>query len=202
MRTLLLLSLVLSSLQPIKAETSPNNTGDQLQAFLFGYTPPSLNLFLPVQYTCPTPLLITALKPTNAGGPDPSAPYTMIAFVHEQLMDASGQRYEATYARSMNVGDMSQDRTFSHPWADGTQFIGCIWSVRPMPGPVGLVSRLTTGERSQRGLSRPRDDCTKPESDRGCVRDKGLAVPRAERHGVVGHKQIGHTCGERGRTVG
>jgi len=191
MRALWLVTLALSSIQSVNAETSSNNTGDQLQAFTFGYT--TSNLVLPVIYTCPSPLLITALKPTNAGGPDPSAPYTMIAFVHEQLQDDSGQRYERLYARSMSVGDLGQDRTFSHPWAEGTQFIGCIWSVRraPIHDYLQLVnSRLTTGQRSERRLPRSHHCRAEPKPHSGCVRVGRLAMPRAECDGLVGHRPV------------
>lgn len=114
-------------LHATSAETSSPNTGDQLQAFRFQYT--STVPQLPIQYTCPSPFTLTQSTPTNNGGPDPVAPYTMISFVHEQLMDGSGVGYERIYARSLVVGDMSKSVSFSHPWANGTQHISCIWAV-------------------------------------------------------------------------
>ena len=114
------------------ATTSTPNTGDQRQAFTFAYT--ASNLVLPILYTCPTPLSLTQLSPTNAGGPDPVAPYTLVLLVHEQLMDGAGQRYERIYSRSTNVGDMSNLTQINHPWMDGTQFIGCVWASNGVSG--------------------------------------------------------------------
>ena len=121
---------ILSALSAF-SETTRTNTGDQTQAFLFGYT--NSNLVLPVVDTCPTPMLITKMNPTNAGGPDPASPYTMIAFVHEQLQDGSGATYERIYAKNLSMGDMSKDQLLWHPWGSGTQFIGCIWAVSGFP---------------------------------------------------------------------
>lgn len=135
-------SLGLMVLPLIRAETSKPNTGDQLQGFTFGYT--TSNLVLPVISTCPTPLTISALNPTNAGGPDPIAPYTMVMFVHEQLMDGAGIAYERIYSRSMNIGDMSQSRQFQHPWMSGTQFIGCVWSQNGVSGGCQVSSISTS----------------------------------------------------------
>ena len=109
----------------VLAVDSTPNTGDQLQAFMFAYI--HSNLVLPITYTCPTPLTLTQIKPTNAGGPDPAAPYSMVLFgepfpaikqiclkgmlirgiVHEQLMDGAGVQYERMHARTLDVGDMS-----------------------------------------------------------------------------------------------
>lgn len=121
----------------ILAETSKNNTGDQPQAFTFGYpSSPLLNsVVLPVTPSCPTPLIISALTTTNNKlVSDPVAPYTLVVLVHEQLTDDAGVHYGRIYARSMGIGNMDTARSLRHPWANGTQFIGCIWSSNGISG--------------------------------------------------------------------
>ena len=111
----------------VVAETTKPNTGDQVQKFTFGYST-SASLVLPVLETCPSPLLV-GVTPISGNGPDPTAPYTMVAFVHEQLMDGAGLQYERIYARTMDLGTMGQTKSLAHPWMNGTQFIGCMWAV-------------------------------------------------------------------------
>jgi hypothetical protein len=121
------------ALRHVLATTSIPNTGDQPQAFLFGFTTSSL--ILPVTYSCPTPLTLSQLTTTNnPNAPDPSAPYTMVMLVHEQLEDGAGVRYERMYSASMNVGDMSAVKSINHPWMNGTQFIACMWSANGVSG--------------------------------------------------------------------
>ncbi|RSH92194.1 hypothetical protein EHS25_008609 [Saitozyma podzolica] len=121
------------ALRHVLATTSTPNTGDQPQAFLFGFTTSSL--ILPVTASCPTPLTLSQLTTTNnPNAPDPSAPYTMVMLVHEQLEDGAGARYERMYSASMNVGDMSAVKSINHPWMNGTQFIACMWSANGVSG--------------------------------------------------------------------
>jgi hypothetical protein len=182
-------SLGLMVLPLIRAETSKPNTGDQLQGFTFGYT--TSNLVLPVISTCPTPLTISALNPTNAGGPDPIAPYTMVMFVHEQLMDGAGIAYERIYSRSMNVGDMSQSRQFQHPWMSGTQFIGCIWSQNGVSGgcQVSIIStsRLKAVVLMRRLDSGPDNGRAQLGNGSG-IRQRYFGMQNDRRHGILGHK--------------
>ena len=131
----------------LATDTTPN-TGEQHQGFTFGYT--TSNLVLPITYTCPTPLTLTQIYPTNDGGPDPVAPYNALFLVHEQLQDGSGKHYERMYARSMNVGDMGSTSTIDHPWMNGTQFIGCIWSSNGVSG--GCQVSLRSGVADSVGL--------------------------------------------------
>lgn len=91
------------------AETSTPNTGDQIQAFQFAFSTSSL--VLPIVDTCPTPLTVTKVSSTNAQISDPSAPYTLVALVHEQLYDEAGTQYERLYSASLDMGDMSAEQT-------------------------------------------------------------------------------------------
>jgi hypothetical protein len=129
--------LLAVSIPLARAVTSEPTTGDQPQAFTFGYpSSPLLNsVILPITPSCPSPLIISALTTTNSPhAADPVAPYSMTMLVHEQLTDGAGKRYERMYARSMDVGNMDAARTIQHPWANGTQFIGCIWASNGVSG--------------------------------------------------------------------
>lgn len=114
------------------AETSTPNTGDQIQAFQFAFSTSSL--VLPIVDTCPTPLTVTKVSSTNAQISDPSAPYTLVALVHEQLYDEAGTQYERLYSASLDMGDMSAEQTIFHPWGNGTQFIACMWAANGVSG--------------------------------------------------------------------
>lgn len=107
------LFLLLSSLLLISADTTTPNTGDQLQAFTFSYYTTILQP--PILASCPTPLTLTQGYPTNAGGPDPASPYTMVVLAHEQLEDGSGIQYERIYSRSLDVGSLSALQSIPHP---------------------------------------------------------------------------------------
>ncbi|KAK4687775.1 hypothetical protein P7C73_g2335, partial [Tremellales sp. Uapishka_1] len=115
-----------------RAETSTPNTGDQLQDFSFSFATDTP--VLPVISTCPSALYLTSGTPTNAGGPDPVAPYTLVLLVHEQLQDGAGVAYERMYSKSLAVGNLNQGMDISHPWGPGTQFIGCVWSSNAVSG--------------------------------------------------------------------
>lgn len=132
MRALRLLTPLALLIPPSVAETSTPNTGDQIQAFQFAFT--SSNLVLPITYTCPTPLTLTKISSTSAQTSDPSAPYTLVALVHEQLYDGAGTQYERVYSASLDMGDMSTEQTISHPWGNGTQFIACMWAANGVSG--------------------------------------------------------------------
>jgi hypothetical protein len=123
------------------AATTTPNTGDQLQAFRFGYTT-SNSLILPTISTCPTPLALSQLSATNAGGPDPVAPYTMVLLAHEQLEDGAGVVYERMYSKTLDVGTMATTQTFDHPWWNGTQFMGCIWGANGVSGGCQVSSGI------------------------------------------------------------
>jgi hypothetical protein len=116
----------------VRSETTTSNTGDQRQAFTFGYT--TSNLILPTIPACPTPLTLTQLTTTNSGGPDPVAPYTMILLVHEQLIDGGNVTYERMYSKTLDVGTMGSLQSIQHPWWNGTQFVGCIWGSNGVSG--------------------------------------------------------------------
>ncbi|KIR80535.1 hypothetical protein I306_02513 [Cryptococcus gattii EJB2] len=117
------------------AETSTPNTGDQIQAFQFAFSASSASsLVLPIVYTCPTPFTVTKVSSTNAQISDPSAPYTLVALVHEQLYDEAGIQYERLYSASLDMGDMSAEQTIFHPWGNGSQFIACMWAANGVSG--------------------------------------------------------------------
>lgn len=117
------------------AETSTPNTGDQIQAFQFAFSASSASsLVLPIVYTCPTPFTVTKVSSTNAQISDPSAPYTLVALVHEQLYDEAGIQYERLYSASLDMGDMSAEQTILHPWGNGSQFIACMWAANGVSG--------------------------------------------------------------------
>ncbi|WWD21512.1 hypothetical protein CI109_105998 [Kwoniella shandongensis] len=142
----LFLSFLLIIIPTSIAETSTPNTGDQAQAFLFSYT--TSNLVLPVTATCPTPLILTQLTPTNAHTSDPAAPYTMVMLVHEQLVDSAGKKYERVYSASMGVGDLSSTQEINHPLGNGTQFIGCIWGSNQVSGGCQDLYTVVPSERT------------------------------------------------------
>ncbi|ORY30383.1 hypothetical protein BCR39DRAFT_529562 [Naematelia encephala] len=143
------------------AETSTPNTGDQTQAFTFAYT--TSNLVLPITDTCPTPLTLTQLTTTNSGGPDPVAPYTMVLFVHEQLMDGAGIRYERIYAKSVDVGNLASTQDIQHPWMNGTQFIGCIWSSNAVSGGCQDLFTVVPSYLSAEAYLNASSQCRTPE---------------------------------------
>ncbi|OXG12774.1 hypothetical protein C366_05589 [Cryptococcus neoformans Tu401-1] len=132
MRAFRIITSLALLIPPSVAETSTPNTGDQIQAFQFSFT--DSTLVLPIVYTCPTPLTLTKISPTNAQTSDPSAPYTLVALVHEQLYDGAGIQYERVYSASLDMGDMSTEQTISHPWGNGTQFIACMWAANGASG--------------------------------------------------------------------
>lgn len=132
MRAFRIITSLALLIPPSVAETSTPNTGDQIQAFQFSFT--DSTLVLPIVYTCPTPLTLTKISPTNAQTSDPSAPYTLVALVHEQLYDGAGIQYERVYSASLDMGDMSTEQTISHLWGNGTQFIACMWAANGASG--------------------------------------------------------------------
>ncbi|WVW78438.1 hypothetical protein I302_100392 [Kwoniella bestiolae CBS 10118] len=146
----------------ILAETSTPNTGDQPQSFLFGFTNPSSNLVLPITPTCPSPLTLSPLTPTNEKTSDPKAPYTMITLVHEQLMDGSGIQYERVYSASVDVGDMSKVREVRHPWGNGTQFIACIWGSNGASGGCQDLFTVVPSEDTFNAYATANSTCRAP----------------------------------------
>ncbi|KAK8847421.1 hypothetical protein IAR55_005279 [Kwoniella newhampshirensis] len=146
---------------PTLAETSTPNTGDQIQAFLFSYT--TSNLVLPITPTCPDPLTLTQLTTTNAKTSDPRAPYTMVLLVHEQLVDGSGMAYERTYSASVGVGDLSHTQEIQHPWGNGTQFIGCIWSANGVSGGCQDLHTVVPSANTQDAYATPSSTCRRSD---------------------------------------
>ncbi|WWC59487.1 uncharacterized protein I303_102043 [Kwoniella dejecticola CBS 10117] len=152
----------LSTLPGVSAETSTPNTGDQVQSFLFGFAPQS-NLVLPIVPSCPSPLTLSPLTPTNAKTSDPKAPYTMIALVHEQLMDGKGVQYERLYSAGLDVGDMSKVRNIQHPWMNGTQFIACIWGSNGASGGCQDLMTVVPSEETFDAYASPNSTCRAPD---------------------------------------
>ena len=167
------------------AETSSPNTGDQLQGYTFAYGSNQNHLVLPTIYSCPEPITVSGITPTNNGGPDAIAPYTMIAFVHEQLIDGANQTYERMYARTIDLGNIGSTAGFQAPWMEGTQFIGCLWSVCPF-SPVPQ-STLTIVERSQWGMSRSHDGRLTRQHHRKRLCRAKFRVQNRKRDGLMGH---------------
>ena len=123
----------------VLGDTSPNNTGDQLQKFLFSFT--SAVPVIPVVSSCPTPLWVSALTSLPAGGPDPQSPYTMVVLAHEQLTNGSGSVTQRTYAHSVVLNDMTYANTVNVPWWNGTQFIACVWANNGVSGGCQVCPR-------------------------------------------------------------
>ncbi|WVR04643.1 hypothetical protein IAU60_001654 [Kwoniella sp. DSM 27419] len=138
-------------------ETTTPNTGDQAQAFFFGFS--SSNLVLPVVSPCPTPLSLSPLTSANAATSDPKAPYTMVMLVHEQLLDGAGHQYERLYSASLNVGDMSRRIDIAHPWMNGTQFIACIWASNGASGGCQDLQTVVPSELTVPAYSTPGEGC-------------------------------------------
>ncbi|WRT64754.1 uncharacterized protein IL334_001688 [Kwoniella shivajii] len=152
-----MITVLLSLLPLIRAETTTPNTGDQIQSFLFGFT--NSHLVIPITSSCPTPLTLTPLTPTNAKTSDPKAPYTMVTLVHEQLIDGNGIQYERLYSASLDVGDMSKERSISHPWMNGTQFIACIWGSNGASGGCQDLMTVVPSEETFEAYSTPNSTC-------------------------------------------
>ncbi|WWC86891.1 uncharacterized protein L201_001770 [Kwoniella dendrophila CBS 6074] len=157
-----MISTLLSLFLPlVSAETSTPNTGDQIQSFLFGFT--TNQLVLPITSSCPSPLTLTPLTPTNAHTSDPKAPYTMVTLVHEQLIDDKGKQFERLYSASLDVGDMNELRQISHPWMNGTQFIACIWGSNGASGGCQDLVTVVPSDDTASAYTSPNSTCRRPD---------------------------------------
>lgn len=123
MRSLALAATGLAALASsvVRAETTKPNTGPQPQGFLFGFSPTSL--ILPITYSCPSPLFLSAATSLNYPGPDAQGPYSVVFMVHEQLIDEDDNQYDRWYSHTEVVQDMNNARTLNNPWMNGTQFM-------------------------------------------------------------------------------
>jgi hypothetical protein len=126
--------LLLSTLPLAFAETSKPNTGPQPQGFLFGFSQTSL--ILPITYSCPSPLFLSAATPLSYNGPDASGPFSIVFLVNEQLLDEDGDQYNRWYSHTEQVADMNNARFLTDrvPWMNGTQFIACAWAANGVSG--------------------------------------------------------------------
>ncbi|WWD00600.1 hypothetical protein V866_007535 [Kwoniella sp. B9012] len=149
--------LITLALPMVWAETTTPNTGDQPQSFLFGFT--SSHQVLPITPSCPSPLTLSALTPTNEQTSDPKAPYTMITLVHEQLIDSTGIQFERLYSASLDVGDMSKVKDVRHPWMNGTQFIACIWGSNGASGGCQDLYTVVPSEDTLDAYATPNSTC-------------------------------------------
>lgn len=115
------LAVLSSALALARAVTTEPNSGPQPQGFLFGFSQTSL--ILPIAYSCPTPLYLSAATSLNYNGPDAQGPYSVVFLVHEQIIDNDGDQLNRWYSHTETVRDMNNPRFLNNPWMNGTQFM-------------------------------------------------------------------------------
>lgn len=115
------LALLLSALALVRADTTEPNSGPQPQGFLFGFSQTSL--ILPITYTCPTPLYLSAATSLSYNGPDAQGPYSIVFMVHEQYINDDDNQVDRWYSHTEKVADMNNARFLTNPWMNGTQFM-------------------------------------------------------------------------------
>lgn len=151
-RPIAILLPLLAFLSPASAVTSPNNTGDLPQGYLFGFTTSSLPL--PIVNSCPSSLTVSTATALSYGGNDPSSPYYMMFMVREQLLDDNNNLYERYYTHTETLPDMNNVRSLFNPFMNGTQFIACVTSANGVSGGCQVSGLIHDYTRAQRGGSK------------------------------------------------